>query len=369
MCSPSASLSLHSSSTSRKYAHHCCGDILFRCLLGTRICEQNYDESTCVPLFFLFSRQNMDFPYPLFVTWAQLLIAMVFILIGGYLSPRYPAMFSLFAPLEWNWDVAQNVAPLTVVYIAMIALNNICLRYVEVTFYQVARSLTLPWTLLFSYMTLEDAGIDSPTLSACVVIFAGFVVGSIGEINFSWAGLIAGAASSACVAYYGIAIKKALPHVDNSHWKLLIYNTALAIVFFIPVLIAFGEMPGLANMTMTPAVERMLLISGILGFLINIAIFMQVKYTTALTNAISGTAKACVQTLLGWMYFGNEVSQLNFVGIVAVIGGSAWYSRIKYLRMEAQSTADAKNAADEEKQQAPAPSMHQPTIVVQEDDE
>eukprot|EP01128_Nolandella_sp_AFSM9_P004744 TRINITY_DN2188_c0_g1_i2.p1 TRINITY_DN2188_c0_g1~~TRINITY_DN2188_c0_g1_i2.p1 ORF type:complete len:346 (-),score=85.60 TRINITY_DN2188_c0_g1_i2:133-1044(-) len=282
------------------------------------------------------------------MTWAQLLIALVFVVLGGILSPMYPSFFGIFAPLEWDWNVAQNVAPLSLVYIAMIALNNICLRYVEVTFYQVARSLTLLWTLAFSYFTMDDPGIDQATVSACLVIFSGFVVGSVGEVNFSWAGLIAGAASSACVAYYGIAIKKALPHVGGSHWRLLIYNTPIAIVFFVPVLIVFDELPGLSSIPITPEVRQALIISGVLGFLINIAIFMQVRYTTALTNAISGTAKACVQTLLGYMYFGNEVSQLNFVGIVAVIAGSGWYSRIKYMKMEAQKIADEKNTLDVE---------------------
>jgi hypothetical protein len=36
--------------------------------------------------------------------------------------------------------------------------------------------------------------------------------------------------------------------------------------------------------------------------------FLQVKYTSALTNTISGTAKACVQTLLAAMIFRNPIS-------------------------------------------------------------
>jgi len=56
--------------------------------------------------------------------------------------------------------------------------------------------------------------------------------------------------------------------------------------------------------------------------LINIAIFMQVKYTTPLTNAISGTAKACIQTLLGWMFFRNEVSLMVRL----------WYFSFRYFK-------------------------------------
>jgi hypothetical protein len=52
----------------------------------------------------------------------------------------------------------------------------------------------------------------------------------------------------------------------------------------------------------------MLILSGLMGYLINIAIFMQIRYTSALTNAVSGTAKGCVQTAVGWLLFGNEIS-------------------------------------------------------------
>jgi GDP-fucose transporter C1 len=39
--------------------------------------------------------------------------------------------------------IAKRVAPLTFVYVGMLVLNNLCLKYVEVTFYQVRQSLRL----------------------------------------------------------------------------------------------------------------------------------------------------------------------------------------------------------------------------------
>jgi GDP-fucose transporter C1 len=51
-------------------------------------------------------------------------------------------------------------------------------------------------------------------------------------------------------------------------------------------------------------------ITGITGFGINIAMFLQVKYTSALTNTISGTAKSCVQTILAAMIFQNTITVL-----------------------------------------------------------
>jgi len=174
---------------------------------------------------------------------------------------------------------------------------------------------------------------SSKVIVACLVVFSGFVIGSLGEVNFDWKGLIAGVISSAFVAYYGIAIKKALTLVGNDEWRLLIYNTTLAIILFIPLLAVTGELlivyPDPKH-PITQIIVNGLLVSGVLGYLINIAIFMQVNTTSPLTNAISGTAKACVQTLCGWLFFRNPISLMNGAGIVTVIGGSAWYSYVRH---------------------------------------
>lgn len=50
------------------------------------------------------------------------------------------------------------------------------------------------------------------------MVFLGFVIGSYGEINFSWAGVIYGVGSSAFVALYGIYVQKTLAAVDNNQW-------------------------------------------------------------------------------------------------------------------------------------------------------
>ena len=46
-------------------------------------------------------------------------------------------LFSIIPPYEFDTNIAKRVAPLTFVYVMMLALNNLCLKYVEVTFYQV----------------------------------------------------------------------------------------------------------------------------------------------------------------------------------------------------------------------------------------
>jgi solute carrier family 35 (GDP-fucose transporter), member C1 len=84
---------------------------------------------------------------------------------------------------------------------------------------QVARSLSILFNILFTYTILGKAT-SRAAVAACLVIFAGFVVGSYGEVNFSWIGIGSGVASSCFVALYGIYVKKTLALVENDEWSV-----------------------------------------------------------------------------------------------------------------------------------------------------
>ncbi|KAI9318205.1 triose-phosphate transporter family-domain-containing protein [Dichotomocladium elegans] len=278
-----------------------------------------------------------DFPYALFVTWYQLIVALALLLLWAHLG-KTNKLFSVIPPYEFDINVAKRVAPLTFVYVMMLALNNLCLKYVEVTFYQVARSLSINFTILFTYLILGKTT-SAPALIACLIVFLGFAIGSYGEINFSWAGIFYGVGSSAFVALYGIYVQKTLNVLNNNQWLLLHYNTTLAIIFLFPLVLFSGEFSDI--LTYSEAIYDMgfwilMTVTGISGFAINIAVFLQVKYTSALTNTISGTAKACVQTLLAAMIFRNPVSNLNALGIFLALFGSGYYSWVRYKERQAK---------------------------------
>ncbi|CAH1766353.1 2189_t:CDS:2, partial [Entrophospora sp. SA101] len=282
---------------------------------------------------FILSTSEYKFPYPLFVTWYQLMIALVVLVIWGSLGKRIKAL-SIIPPHEFDLGIAVKVMPLTFMYVMMLAFNNLCLQYVEVTFYQVARSLSIIFNIIFTY-TLLGQKTSFAALISCGIVFIGFVIGSYGELNFSWEGIIYGVASSAFVALYGIYVKKTLVYVDNNQWRLLHYNTTISIVFLFPMVLLSGELKAIADVYFLHEFGFWFLmtITGITGFIINIAMFLQIKFTTPLTNTISGTAKSCVQTALAAWYFQNPISPMNGTGIFLALFGSGLYSWIRFKEM------------------------------------
>jgi GDP-fucose transporter C1 len=79
--------------------------------------------------------------------------------------------------------------------------------------------------------------------------------------------------------------------------------------------------------------------TGVAGFLINVAVFLQIKHTSPLTNNISGTAKAALQTVVAVLVFGDAITGLNVMGIALVMTGSALYSHVKLSEMRATRPA------------------------------
>jgi GDP-fucose transporter C1 len=227
----------------------------------------------------------------------------------NYQRFRY-ASISFIPPYEFDPTIAVKVAPLTVIYVFMLAFNNLCLKYVEVTFYQLARSFSINFTILFTYVILRQKT-SSSALFACFIVFMGFAIGSYGEMNFSWAGIIYGIGSSAFVGLYSIYVKKSLPIVGNNQYRLLHYNTTLAILILGPIVLLSDE-PNMIwdNVAFLDSASfwALMTFTGITGFGITVSIFLQVKYTSALTNTISGTAKSCLQSILAAIVFKNTIA-------------------------------------------------------------
>ncbi|KAG5459340.1 MAG: triose-phosphate transporter family-domain-containing protein, partial [Olpidium bornovanus] len=190
--------------------------------------------------------------------------------------------------------------------------------------HQVARSLTIAFNVLFTY-TMLGTKTSPQAMFACAIVFFGFLIGSYGEINFSWQGAAFGLASSVFTALYGIFIKKALPVVDYNQWsvvekkeksgtdplRLLHYNTAISVVYLAPIVVFSGELDEISSnvpFLFEPAFWLVMVVTGVTGFLINIAVFAQVKYTSPLTNNVSGTAKSCLQTVIAAFCFRNPIS-------------------------------------------------------------
>ncbi|KAJ3294976.1 hypothetical protein HDU79_010049 [Rhizoclosmatium sp. JEL0117] len=241
-------------------------------------------------------------PLPITFLWIQILVAVLLLWNS-----------SLLGLLKLPTLTAQNcskVMPLIFINVIGLTLNTLCLQYVDASFYQVARALVLPFTVILSRVCLKQT-ISASVLSSCVLVFFGFLLGTVFEgpaIVVSVLGTTLGVASSVSTAVHAIVIKTSLGAVNGNTIDLVYYNNVLSLVMLAPVVLFSGEVSkvldiielawtgALANESLltTDDAEKQLFalvvggfVTGIFGFLINVAGFFQIKVTSPLSHMIS----------------------------------------------------------------------------------
>ena len=71
--------------------------------------------------------------------------------------------------------------------------------------------------MILTYMILQQTT-SFRVLQSCGLVFLGYMIGSYGEVNFSWLGVIFGVLASLFTALNAIYVKKTLSVVNNDQW-------------------------------------------------------------------------------------------------------------------------------------------------------
>lgn len=263
----------------------------------------------------------------------------------SYKSSQQESLTNLFIvniPHRINIETCKIVFPLSILYIGMLLLNNFCLKYVGVAFYFVSRSLTTVFNVIFTYFLINEP-VSRGALVCCGFIVLGFILGIDQENvigSLSVIGVSFGVASSLFGSLCTIYTKKTLAKLDKNIWVLVLYNNINAIVLCMPLLILHGDVQALiSDKVISPSFWSLLSVSGVMAFFISIVTNASIKYTSPLTHNISGTAKACFQTVIAVIYYKDHKSTLWWISNITILIASAMYSRIKQLEMEAKTSA------------------------------
>ncbi|XP_019742578.1 GDP-fucose transporter 1 [Hippocampus comes] len=280
---------------------------------------------------------NHDLDAPLFVTFYQCVVTVVLCWLMQLLSAVCPQLID-FPSVKFDVKTSREVLPLSVVFISMITFNNLCLKHVGVAFYTVGRSLSTVFNVLLSYVVLRQTT-SFKAISCCGIILGGFWLGVDQEGiagSLSWSGVFFGVVASACVSLNAIFTKKVMPAVDANIWKLSYYNNINACILFLPLILVFGEVGRITRFSRLTDLWfwAMMTLGGVFGFAIGYVTGLQIKYTSPLTHNVSGTAKACAQTVIAVLYNSSSKTVLWWTSNMLVLGGSSAYTWIKSREMK-----------------------------------
>ncbi|KAH8312764.1 hypothetical protein KR044_012695 [Drosophila immigrans] len=285
----------------------------------------------------LLSSDSVNLGAPLFMSWYQCVVSTLICYCMSRLSRKYPSVFSFPEGNPLDIDTFRKLLPLSVLYTLMIGANNLSLTYVTVAFYYIGRSLTTVFSVVLTYVILRQRT-SFKCLLCCATIVVGFWLGVDQEsltTAFSWRGTIFGVLSSLALAMYSIQTKKALGHVNQEIWLLSYYNNLYSTILFLPLIILNGELGTILAYPYlwAPWFWAAMTLSGFCGFAIGFVTALEIKVTSPLTHNISGTAKACAQTVIATQYYNDVRSAIWWTSNIVVLLASAAYTRVKQLEM------------------------------------
>ncbi|XP_029045887.1 GDP-fucose transporter 1 [Osmia bicornis bicornis] len=285
----------------------------------------------------LLSSNSINLDAPLFVTWCQCIVSLIICSTLSKLSKCFPRYIKFPEGNPYTKETLIKILPLSLLFTGMIATNNLCLKYVGIAFYYVGRSLTTVFNVIFTYLILGQRT-SIKCIACCIFIVTGFWLGVDQEHiagSLSVLGTIFGILGSLTLSLYSIHMKQVLPALNQNIWLLSYYNNAYSVIIFLPLMVANGEHITVYNYDKIGSLFfwSAMIVGGICGFAIGYVTALQIKVTSPLTHNISGTAKACAQTVLATYWFNEEKSFMWWLSNLIVLGASAMYARFRQLNL------------------------------------
>ncbi len=268
----------------------------------------------------VFSGAEYRIDAPSFISWYQCACTVLMCYFLGELNIHN------VPKVEVKRNVAHQIMPLSCIFTASIVFNNICLKYVSVSFFFLARSLTVVSNVIFTFIALGQRT-SLPAIACCGVIVFGLFLGNDQELFWSLQVVALGGTSSILTALTIIYIKKMLPLVKNDPWRLMFYHSFNTYVLFLPLIVLFGEPPVIFASLNAVSFKfwDWMAMSGVLGVFVSFAAVAQIKYTSSPTHKASVTVAAAAQAVIALAAHRNPINFWNALSFAIVILGSLFY--------------------------------------------
>mmetsp|Transcript_39184 Transcript_39184/g.63525 ORF Transcript_39184/g.63525 Transcript_39184/m.63525 type:complete len:252 (-) Transcript_39184:196-951(-) len=206
------------------------------------------------------------------------------------------------------------------------------LRDMNVPMYNVIKRLTTLVVMVNESLILKKTQSVRVKLSV-VVIVAGALLAGMTDLDFDPVAYSLALGSCCVQALYLVCVAKAGAEIDLDSFGLVYFNSVMSIPILVGVLVVTDEMtaalmyPDWAN----TGFQGMLVVSLIVGSLLNYALFFCTNVNSALTTTIIGQFKQIASTALGYFFFGSaHVTAMNLCGVALNTLGGCWYAHVKF---------------------------------------
>ncbi|KAF9486449.1 hypothetical protein BDN70DRAFT_793741 [Pholiota conissans] len=229
-------------------------------------------------------------------------------------------------------QVAEKLLPVVSVNIIGLVFNTLCLRDVEASFFQIARGLVLPLTIIVS-SCYTKATTSRLVLCSAATVTLGFMLGVVPSSSLpvhaipSSLSLFYGVLSSLFIALHSVLIKNSLPFCNNSTIELAWWTNAGSSLLILPFVVLTGEPSKLYTLAQKNDWSWSVFlwgtfVTGLFGFLLCVAGLLSIKITSPITHMFSSAARSVLQTVLGVRIFHDSLTANRTISIFVILCGT-----------------------------------------------
>jgi solute carrier family 35 protein C2 len=336
----------------------------------------------------MFSKENLDFHFPLFTTSLHMVVQ--FTCASGvlFLFPKLrPGAGSVDAhaaqgysqvdgddeegerrsspppaeskgPLMTRWFYLTRIGPCGAATALDVGLGNFSLRFISLTFFTMCKSSVLAFVLLFAFIFR----LEKPSwrlLGIITLMSVGVVMMVAGETAFNALGFILVMTASFCSGFRWSLTQILLlrnPATSNPFSSIFFLTPVMFLALFLLALPIEGTsnlLEGLHILAETKGIflgTLIMLFPGALAFLMVAAEFALLKRTSVVTLSVCGIFKEVLTISAAGAVFGDELSPINVSGLVVTIASIAAYNYLKYLKLRSDAQKEAHELIEEQEE-------------------
>ncbi|KAI8565597.1 hypothetical protein RHMOL_Rhmol03G0272500 [Rhododendron molle] len=291
---------------------------------------------------YILDRKMFNWPFPISLT----MIHMAFCSSIAYLLVR---VFRVVEPVSMSRDLyLKSVVPIGALYSLSLWFSNSAYIYLSVSFIQMLKAL-MPVAVYSIGVLLKKENFKSDTMANMVSISIGVAIAAYGEAKFDTWGVVLqlGAVGFEATRLVMIQILLTSKGITLNPITSLYYVAPCCLVF-LSVPWIFVEYPLLRETSSFHFDYWIFGTNSLCAFALNLAVFLLVGKTSALTMNVAGVVKDWLLIAFSWSVIKDVVTPVNLLGYGVAFLGVAYYNHAKLQALKAKEAQKKAGQPDEE---------------------
>eukprot|EP01018_Ginkgo_biloba_P020447 Gb_01106 [translate_table: standard] len=291
---------------------------------------------------YILDSKMYNWPYPISLT----MIHMAFCSVLAFLLIR---ILKVVEPVSMTRKIyVSSVIPISALYCLSLWLSNSAYIYLSVSFIQMLKAL-MPVAVYSIGVLFRKESFSSKTMTNMVGISVGVAIAAYGEAQFNATGVLLQLGAVVFEATRLVLIQILLTAKGiNLNPITSLYYIAPCCFLFLSIPWAIVEYPVLWATSSFYLDVPIFAANCACAFLLNLAVFLLVGKTSALTMNVAGVVKDWLLIAFSWSVIKDRVTGVNLLGYGLAFLGVCFYNHMKLQSLKAKEVQRKVLDGDEE---------------------